>query len=75
MNVEEEPENPDYFKDPTLIKKYGTRGIIHSWANADGTQKIESTGPLTKMRMETCDEEFTKEALRFMTDAKKADKP
>ena len=75
LNAEEEPENPDYFKDPALIKKYGTRGILHSWANADGTQKIESTGPLTKKRMETCDDEFTKEALRFMTDAKKGDKP
>ncbi len=75
LNAEEEPENPDYFKDPALIKKYGTRGVIHSWANPDGTQRIESTGPLTKKRMETCDEEFTKEALRFMTDAKKADKP
>ena len=75
LNAEEEPENPDYFKDPALIKKYNTRGVIHSWANPDGTQKIESTGPLTKKRMETCDEEFTKETLRFMTDAKKADKP
>jgi arylsulfatase len=75
LNAEEEPENPDYFKDPALIKKHNTRGIIHSWANADGTQKIESTGPLTKKRMETCDEEFTREALRFMTDANKADKP
>ena len=43
--------------------------------NPDGTQRIESTGPLTKKRMETCDEEFTKEALRFMADAKKANKP
>ncbi len=75
LNAEEEPENPDYFKDPALIKKYGTRGVIHSWANPDGTQKIESTGALTKKRMETVDDEFTKEALRFMTDAKKADKP
>ena len=48
LNAEEEPENPDYFKDPALIKKYNTRGIIHSWANPDGTQKIESTGPLTR---------------------------
>ena len=75
LNAEDEPEHPDYFKDPELQKKYGTRGVIHSWANPDGTQKIESTGPLTKKRMETVDEEFTREALRFMTDAKKADKP
>jgi arylsulfatase A-like enzyme len=75
LNAEDEPEHPDYFKDPELRKKYGTRGVIHAWANPDGTQKIQSTGPLTKKRMETVDEEFTKEALRFMTDAKKADKP
>jgi arylsulfatase len=75
LNAEEEPEHPDYFKDPEMQKKYATRGILHSWANADGTQKIELTGPLTKKRMETCDEEFTKEAMRFMTDAKKSDKP
>jgi len=75
LNAEDEPEHPDYFKDPELQKKYGTRGVIHSWSNPDGTQKIESTGPLTKKRMETVDEEFTREAMRFMTDAKKANKP
>ena len=75
LNAEEEPENPDYFKDPEMQKKFATRGILHSRANADGTQKIELTGPLTKKRMETCDEEFTKEALRFMTDAQKSNKP
>jgi arylsulfatase A-like enzyme len=75
LNAEDEPEHPDYFKDPELQKKYGTRGVIHTWANPDGTQKIESTGPLTKKRMETIDEEVTKEALRFMKDAKQADKP
>ena len=58
-----------------MIKKYDTRGVIHTWANPDGTQKIELTGPLTNKRMETMDEEVTKEALRFMTEAKKADKP
>jgi arylsulfatase len=75
LNAEDEPEHPDYFKDPEMKKKYGTRGVIHCWANPDGTQKIESTGPLTKKRMETVDEEFTRETLRFMADAKKADKP
>ena len=58
-----------------MIKKYGTRGVLHTWANPDGTQKIELTGPLTIKRMETVDDEFTKQALRFMTDAKKGDKP
>ena len=75
LNAEEEPEHPDYFKDPEMIKKYGTRGVLHTWANPDGSQKIELTGPLNIKRMETVDDEFTKEALRFMTDAKKADKP
>lgn len=75
LNAEDEPEHPDYFKDPELRKRFGTRGVIHAWANPDGTQKIESTGPLTKKRMETIDEEVTREALRFMTDAKKAEKP
>ena len=66
LNAEDEPENPDYFKDPELRKRFGTRGVIHTWANPDGTQKIESTGPLTKKRMETVDEEVTRDALRFM---------
>ena len=49
--------------------------MLHTWANPDGSQKIELTGPLNIERMRTVDDEFTKEALRFMTDAKKADKP
>jgi len=75
LNAEDEPEHPDYFKDPKLRKKFGTRGVIHTWAKPDGTQKIVSTGPLTKKRMETIDEEVTAHALRFMTDAAKGDKP
>lgn len=75
LNAEDEPEHPDYFKDPEVRKRYGTRGVIHSWANPDGTQKIELTGALTKKRMETVDAEFTREALRFMEDSKKEGKP
>jgi arylsulfatase len=75
LNAEDEPEHPDYFKDPEMRKRYATRGVIHSWANADGTQKIELTGPLNKKRMESVDEEFTREAIRFMRDAAKSDKP
>lgn len=75
LNAEEEFENPDYFKDSAMIKKYRTRGVIHCWANADGTQRIESTGPLGKKRMETIDEEVTKASLDYMEKAKKADKP
>ncbi|MFN0197214.1 MAG: arylsulfatase [Planctomycetaceae bacterium] len=75
LNAEEEFENPDYFKDPELIKRYQTRGVIHTWANPDGTQKIESTGPLGKKRMETIDEEITNASLDYLERAKKADKP
>ena len=75
LNAEEEPENPDYFKDPEMVKKYNTRGVIHTWANPDGTQRIESTGPLTKKRMETIDDEITNASLDYMERATKAGKP
>ena len=75
LNAEEEFENPDYFKDPALIKRYQTRGVIHTWANADGTQRIESAGPLGKKRMETIDEEITKASLDYLDKAKQAGKP
>ncbi len=75
LNAEEEPESPDYPKDPAFRKRFGPRGVIHSWANPDGTQKIEDTGPLTKKRMETVDEEFLKAALEFIDKAHKEDKP
>ena len=71
LNAEEEPEHPDYPKDPNFKKKYGPRGVINS--TADG--KIEDTGPLTKKRMETVDEEVTTRALDFMDRAVKAKKP
>jgi arylsulfatase A-like enzyme len=75
LNAEEEPENPDYPKDPKFKEKFGPRGVIHSWAMPDGKQKIEDTGPLTKKRMETVDEEVTKSALEFMDKAHKDGKP
>ena len=75
LNAEDEPEHPDYFKDPELRKRYATRGVLHCWANPDGTQKIEQTGPLNKKRMETVDEEFTRETIRFMEESKKEGKP
>jgi len=75
LNAEEEPENEDYPKSPEFKKKFGPRGVIHSWANADGTQKIEDTGPLTKKRMETVDEETTAAALAWMDKAHKSGKP
>src|SRR6516225_7501595 len=71
LNAEEEPEDVDYPKNPEFKKHFGPRGVLHSWA--DG--KIEDTGPLTKKRMETVDEEFLAAALDFMDRQKKADKP
>ncbi len=74
LNAEEEPEHPDYPKPsefPDFKKNFGPRGVIHSFA--DG--RITDTGPLTKKRMETIDEEVTAKALDFMERAKKADKP
>ncbi|RKG71581.1 arylsulfatase [Corallococcus terminator] len=75
LNAEEEPENVDYPKNPEFRKKFGPRGVLHCWANPDGTQRIEDTGPLTKKRMETVDEEFLGATLDFMDKAKKEEKP
>lgn len=75
LNAEEEPENEDYPKDPEFRKKFGPRGVIHSWAQVDGTQKIEDTGPLTKKRMETVDDETSAAALEFIDKQVRAGKP
>jgi arylsulfatase A-like enzyme len=75
LNAEQEPECPDYPKDPEFKKKFGPRGVLHSWAKPDGKQKIENTGPLTTKRMETVDEEFLKASLDFIDRAHKADTP
>jgi arylsulfatase len=77
LNAEEEPENEDYPADmimadgQTFKKKFGPRGVIHSYA--DG--RIEDTGPLTKKRMETIDQETIDAAEEFIRDAVKNDKP
>jgi arylsulfatase len=71
LNAEEEPENVDYPKDPAFKKRFGPRGVIHSFAGG----KITDTGPLTRKRMETIDEEVNAKALDFMERARKADKP
>ncbi|MFM7805886.1 MAG: arylsulfatase, partial [Verrucomicrobiota bacterium] len=71
LNAEEEPEHPDYPKNPEFKKKFGPRGVIHSFA--DG--RIQDTGPLTKKRMETIDEEVNTKTFAFMDKAVKADKP
>jgi arylsulfatase A-like enzyme len=75
LNAEEEPENEDYPKNPEFKKKFGPRGVLHCWANPDGTQKITDTGPMTKKRMETMDEEITAGALDFIDRQHKAGKP
>ena len=66
LNAEEEPELRDYPKDPEFRKKFGPRGVLHCWANPDGTQKIENTGPLTKKRMETIDDEIVDGAIDWI---------
>ncbi len=77
LNAEEEPENVDYPRDlvmpngQTFLEKFGPRGVLHTYA--DG--RIENTGPLTKKRMETVDEEFLAAALDFMDRATAQEKP
>ena len=71
LNAEEEPEHPDYPKNPAFKKRFGPRGVIHSYA--DG--RIEDTGALTIKRMETVDEEFLEGALDFIDRAHKEKKP
>jgi arylsulfatase A-like enzyme len=87
LNAEEEPEDPDYPKNPAFKERFGPRGVLHCWATDEddptehprwgkvGKQKIEDTGPLTKKRMETVDDEITEQALRFIDEAHQADKP
>ena len=74
LNAEEEPELPDYpdpKEYPNFKKNYGPRGVIHSYAGG----KIEDTGPLTKKRMETVDDETSDAAIKFIRKAVKDKKP
>lgn len=75
LNAEEEPELPDYPKDPEFRKKFGPRGVLHCKSDGKGGQTIVDTGPLTKKRMETIDEEITAKALEWMEAQVKADTP
>ena len=75
LNAEEEPEDPDYPKNPAFKERYGPRGVLHSWADGKGGQKIEDTGPLNKKRMETIDDEVTDHALTFIDKTHKEGKP
>lgn len=90
LNAEEEPEMANYptEKDfPNFRKTFGPRGVIHSWATDKddatvqerwgkiGKQRIEDTGPLTKARMETCDDDFVEAASDFIKRQHADDKP
>ncbi len=87
LNAEEEPELPDYPKDPEYLKKFGPRGVLKCTAtDVDdptvdprfgkvGKQKIVDTGALTKKRMETIDDETSAAAIDFMKRQHDASKP
>jgi len=87
LNAEEEPELPDYPKDPEYVKKFGPRGVLKCTAtNIDdpttdprfgrvGKQKIEDTGALTKKRMETVDDETSAAAIDFIKRKNSEGKP
>jgi arylsulfatase len=89
LNAEEEPEQLDYpgQKNPEYLKKFGPRGVLHTWATETddktvdpkfgpvGKQRIEDTGPLTRKRMETIDQEVTDKALDYLNRVGKGDKP
>ena len=71
LNAEEEPEGYYYPKDAEFNEKFGPRGVLHSYADGN----IEDTGPMTKKRMETADDEFTNAAIAFIEKAHNAGKP
>ena len=81
LNAEEEPENPDYPRDmvlangKTFLQQFGPRGILHTWADGKGGQRIENTGPLTKKRMETIDDESIAAAKNFIQRQVKGGQP
>jgi arylsulfatase A-like enzyme len=87
LNAEEEPENPDYPKNPEFKTKFGPRGVLKCKASDRddptedprfgrvGKQTIEDTGPLTRKRMETVDEEFLGASLDFIDRQHRANRP
>ena len=68
LNAGEYTEQYDFPKDPVVAKRFAQRGVIHSWANADGTQKIEDKGAFGQERQRTLDEEVLVESQRFIRD-------
>ena len=75
LNAEEEPETYYYPKDPEFKKKFGPRGVLHTWADGKGGQKIEDTGALTRERMPTVDLEIYDAEQKFVANAVKSNKP
>jgi arylsulfatase A-like enzyme len=87
LNAEEEPELSDYPKDPAFRAKYGPRGVMDCKASDKddttvdprfgkvGKQVCKDTGPLTRKRMETIDDDTVARAVDFMTRQSKAGKP
>ena len=78
LNAEEEPEYRDYPSEkdfPGFKEKFGPRGVLHSYANADGTQRIENTGPLTIKRIETIDDEVATMSAAYLEKTVKTGKP
>lgn len=75
LNAGDYPEQYDFPKKPEIAKLFAQRGVIHSWANPDGTQKIEDKGPFGRERQRTLDAEILVESKRFINDAVKAEKP
>ena len=76
LNAEQEFENEDYFKDPAMVKKYKTRGVMHCWANPDGTPEDREHGPA---RQEAHGDRSTRSSWRrrstTWTKRSKSDKP
>ncbi len=76
LNVSEEPEQDDYPKDdPEFIKKFSPRGIIESYADGKGGQRVQDVGDLTKERMKTFDEELVTRSKNFIKKAHDTHKP
>lgn len=71
LNAEEEPEHRNYPRDPEFRKRFGPRGVLHTFAGG----KIDDTGPLTRKRMETIDDETSAAAIDFIDRQHKAGKP
>jgi len=75
LNAEEEPEHEDYPKDPEFRKRFGPRGVIHSYWDEAGELVIMDTGALTRKRMETIDDDVADRAAAFLEKNVAAGKP